>query len=82
MSLQSAQIVDQGKQHHPQDQTDADLHPPTLYPFRKRTTARPFDQVKQQMPPVQHGNRQEIQNPQANAQIGEEIEKIPHPGLG
>lgn len=34
------------------------------------------------MPPIQHWNRQQIQNPQANAQIGEEIKEITYTGLG
>ncbi|MNE75701.1 hypothetical protein D3C80_1718850 [compost metagenome] len=81
-ALQSTQIVYQGKQHHPDYQTDTDLDPPTLHPIRKRTTTRPFDQVEQQMPPIQYWNGQQIKNPQANAQVGEEIQEIPNAGLG
>ena len=43
--------------------------------------AGPLDQIKQQMPPIQHGNGQQIQNAQANTQIRKEIRKLPHPGL-
>ncbi|GBH08593.1 Methyl-accepting chemotaxis protein [Pseudomonas syringae pv. actinidiae] len=75
-ALQSAQIVDQREQHYAHHQTDTDLCPPTLNLFRKGTTTRPLDQIKQQMPPVQDRNGQQIQNTQAYAQIGEEIQKI------
>src|SRR5450830_495727 len=81
-ALQSAQIVDQGKQHHPNHQTDTDLNPPTLHPIRQGTTTRPLDQIKQQMPPIQYRDGQQIQNPQADTQISQEIQEISDARLG
>src|SRR5476651_757178 len=81
-ALQSAQIVDQGKQHHPNHQTDTDLNPPTLHPIRQGTTTRPLDQIKQQMPPIQYRDGQQIQNSQADTQISQEIQEISDARLG
>lgn len=76
---QAAEVVDQGEQHDPDDQTDADLHPPTLNPLRQGATTHPLDQIKQQMPTIQYGNGQQIENPQANTQICKEFQEIPSP---
>src|SRR5476651_2327288 len=81
-ALQSTQIVDQGKQHHPDHQTDTDLYPPTLHPIRQEATTRPLDQIKQQMSPIQYWDGQQIQNPKANTQISQEIQEIYNARLG
>src|SRR5689334_1574573 len=81
-TLQTTQIIDQSKQHHSDHQTDTDLYPPTLHPIRQGTTTRPLDQIKQQMPPIQYRNGQQIQNTQANTQISKEIQEISDARLG
>src|SRR5690606_30205209 len=77
--LQTAEVIDQGKQHDPDDQTDADLHPPTLNPLRQGATTHPLDQIKQQMPTIQYGNGKQIENPRLILRYARNFRKSPSP---
>jgi hypothetical protein len=76
---QATQVIDQSQQHDPNDKADTNLHSPSLDSFRQGAPPGPLDEIEKQMAAIEHRNRQQIEHPQAYAQIGEKIQKVSHP---
>ena len=66
---EATEVIDQGQQHHTHDEANTDLHAPCLYTLGQGPPANPLDEVEDQMTTVEHRDRQQIQNPQAYAQV-------------
>src|SRR5690606_24473217 len=60
--LQPPQVIEQGQQHDTDNQGDTNLHGPGLHPLRQRLAPDPFVHIKEQVPAIQHGYRQQVEN--------------------
>jgi hypothetical protein len=55
-------VVEQGEDHQCQDQGEPEPETDLLNAQAERASTNGFDQIVQQMPAVEHGNRQKIEN--------------------
>src|SRR5690606_37207103 len=63
---QPPQIIEQGQQHDPYDQRDADLHPPGLDLFQPRLYSCTFLEADEQVSDIKLGNWHQVENGMAN----------------
>ena len=76
------QIVPSGEQHQHDHQREADAKAELLVAFAERFAAHGFDGVEQQMPAVEHGNREKIDQAETDRQERHELNDRDQPVLG
>src|SRR5476649_1386004 len=66
-SEQAIEVVVEREEGEPEEQRHAEALPYFHRPFRHRTSLHDFGEIIHQVTPIQQGNRQEIEHPEAHA---------------
>src|SRR5262252_3396493 len=74
--LEEHEVVPGRKQHQPEYEGNADAQAPFLRPLSKRPATHRLDRVEGQVPPVEQGDRKQIEQTEVQGERGYQKQKI------
>src|SRR5689334_22443921 len=72
---QAVDVVVEREEGESQEESEAQALPDLHRPFRDRSSLHDFGEIIHQVPPIQQGNREEVEHAEAHAHQGEEPQR-------